>query len=404
MRSRQPRVSRSSVTSAADERARATSSHHGRPAGGDDAGALGHAGVLHHAAGHGLTVPARDLDRDPDEPDRRRRAQPDRDGELLQRGGEPAVHPGGQPRAAGLVRLARAPRRRGAPGRPGRPGRRAPARRRRRPGAAAGRRSARAARRCPAPVRADTHTAPGRARRRVRMSSSVIASTLLTTMSSGTARASISPSTTRTASIWPSGSGSEPSTTCSSRSAAATSSSVERKASTSWCGRCRTNPTVSVSVYSRPSGDCGPADGRVEGGEQRVLHQHAGAGQRVEQAGLAGVGVAGDRHARARRCGHGWTAGWPARWPCRRSPGGACSPASGCAAGRSRSWSHRDHGYRCRHRRRRGHRPAGTSTHPSRAGAAACTASGRARPGPCPPGWSRAGRRCPGSARSGRRP
>ena len=61
-------------------------------------------------------------------------------------------------------------------------------------------------------------------------------------------------STTCTALIWPSGSGSEPSTTCSSRSAAATSSSVDRKASTSWCGRCRTNPTVSVSVYSRPSG------------------------------------------------------------------------------------------------------------------------------------------------------
>src|SRR3712207_4853947 len=37
---------------------------------------------------------------------------------------------------------------------------------------------------------------------------------------------------------------------------------------------------------------------RSEGGEQRVLHQHARAGEPVEQAGLAGVGVAGDRHAR----------------------------------------------------------------------------------------------------------
>src|SRR3712207_9025805 len=65
------------------------------------------------------------------------------------------------------------------------------------------------------------------------MSSSLIASTLLTTTSSGTDDASMSWRTTCTASIWPSGSGSEPSTTCSSRSAAATSSRVERKASTS---------------------------------------------------------------------------------------------------------------------------------------------------------------------------
>ena len=40
------------------------------------------------------------------------------------------------------------------------------------------------------------------------------------------------------------------------------------------------------------------ASGGFEGREQRVLHQHAGAGQRVEQAGLAGVGVADDRDRR----------------------------------------------------------------------------------------------------------
>ena len=39
-----------------------------------------------------------------------------------------------------------------------------------------------------------------------------------------------------------------------------------------------------------------PAGGRVEGGEKRVLHQYPGTGQPVEQAGLAGVGVPGDRH------------------------------------------------------------------------------------------------------------
>ena len=57
----------------------------------------------------------------------------------------------------------------------------------------------------------------------------------------------------RTAAICDSGSACDPSTTCKIRSAADTSSRVERNASTSWCGRCRTKPTVSVSVNSRPS-------------------------------------------------------------------------------------------------------------------------------------------------------
>ena len=40
------------------------------------------------------------------------------------------------------------------------------------------------------------------------------------------------------------------------------------------------------------------ASGGFQGRKQRVLHQNAGAGQRVEQAGLAGVGVADDRNRR----------------------------------------------------------------------------------------------------------
>ena len=92
----------------------------------------------------------------------------------------------------------------------------------------------------------------------------------------------------------PPGRGATPSTTCRIRSASPTSSSVERNASTSWCGRCRTKPTVSASVNSRPSGVARPAHGRVQGGEQRVLDQHARAGQPVEQRGLARVGVSGD--------------------------------------------------------------------------------------------------------------
>ena len=40
--------------------------------------------------------------------------------------------------------------------------------------------------------------------------------------------------------------------------------------------------------------------GRIERGEQRVLRQHAGAGQRIEQGRLAGIGVADERHGRIR--------------------------------------------------------------------------------------------------------
>ncbi len=42
----------------------------------------------------------------------------------------------------------------------------------------------------------------------------------------------------------------------------------------------------------------GAPGGRVQGREQRVLDEYAGIGEPVEQRGLAGVGVAGDRHAR----------------------------------------------------------------------------------------------------------
>ena len=48
-----------------------------------------------------------------------------------------------------------------------------------------------------------------------------------------------------------------------------------------------------------PVGGLGPAHRRIQGGEQRVLDQHVGAGQPVEQRRLAGVGVAGERDARA---------------------------------------------------------------------------------------------------------
>ena len=51
-------------------------------------------------------------------------------------------------------------------------------------------------------------------------------------------------------------------------------------------------------MNARPSGVSAAAHRRVEGREQRVLDEHAGPRDAVEQARLAGVGVAGDRDAR----------------------------------------------------------------------------------------------------------
>ena len=182
-----------------------------------------------------------------------------------------------------------------------------------------------------------------------RRTSGSATSALLMTTSSGTSRARRrrrAPRGPRPAA--PRGRRREPSTTCRIRSASATSSSVERNASTSWCGRWRTKPTVSVEGVDATVGGLGPADGRVERGEQRVLDEHAGAGEPVEQRGLAGVGVAGDGHRRAPRC-----AGAPGAWcrgrsSCRRSRGAAWPSWCGSGAGRSRSSSHRGRGCRCR--------------------------------------------------------
>ncbi len=58
----------------------------------------------------------------------------------------------------------------------------------------------------------------------------------------------------RTASIWSSSVGDEASATCSTRSASATSSSVDRKASTRSCGSLPTNPTVSEITARRLPG------------------------------------------------------------------------------------------------------------------------------------------------------
>ncbi len=54
-----------------------------------------------------------------------------------------------------------------------------------------------------------------------------------------------------------------------------------------------------VGQRERPAcGRAGPAHGWVEGREERVVDQHVGTGQPIEQAGLPGIGVSGDRHRR----------------------------------------------------------------------------------------------------------
>ena len=80
------------------------------------------------------------------------------------------------------------------------------------------------------------------------------------------------------------------------RSASATSSSVARNAATSVVGRSETKPTVSERTTVVPLRQLDAAERRVERGEQAVVGEDLGAGQRVEQRRLAGIGVADQRH------------------------------------------------------------------------------------------------------------
>ncbi len=118
---------------------------------------------------------------------------------------------------------------------------------------------------------------------------------------SGISAAPISPRTSRTASICSSRSRTEASATCRIRSARATSSSVDLNASTRSWGSLRTNPTVSDTVTARPPGSTQPARQRVERRERLVGHERVRAGQGVQQRGLPGVRVAGQRDLRDAR-------------------------------------------------------------------------------------------------------
>ena len=167
---------------------------------------------------------------------------------------------------------------------------------------------------------------------------------------------------------------------------------------TSWWGSLRTKPTVSVTQHPLAAGQVEAAGGGVDGGEQAVLDQHAGVGEAVEQGRLAGVGVADDGDRRQPGPGPGLALG-PAVLgqllevglelgdPPQQAPAvdlelglAAADPGADAAGLLAEALA--------------------LAPQPGQAVAE----HGPARPGPCPPGCGRAGRRCRGSRRCGRWP
>ena len=152
------------------------------------------------------------------------------------------------------------------------------------------RRWPRAAPAIPSPVRAEmTQRVPSPGGGRCPAGSR---SSLFSTAMRGVSAASSSRSTRSTTSPCSAACGSLASTTCSSRSAVRTSSSVLLKASTKPCGSLLMKPTVSMSSAAPPLGSSQPPHRRVECGEELVLDQHARRGQAVHQRRLPRVGVA----------------------------------------------------------------------------------------------------------------
>ena len=140
-----------------------------------------------------------------------------------------------------------------------------------------------------------------------------------------------------------------------------------------------------------------PAGRRVERLEEAVVDARIGAGERVQERGLADVRVAGERDRRRLASAGAPCGGCRAACP---APRGAPSAARhGAAPGGGRSPAATRPGRACRLRRRAAR---GAATSP--ASAAGCTRAARARPGACPRRCARAGRRCRGSAACGRRP
>ena len=158
--------------------------------------------------------------------------------------------------------------------------------------------------------------------------------------------------------------GAAASMTCSSRSAAATSSSVARNAATSVVRQAIDEADGVRDEQFAAVGQPDAAHQRVERDEQGVGGDGRLAGQEVEQRRLAGVGVADQRDGRDRRpCAAARATAAAAGAPLRfRRPRPRC--AGGCAGGPPRAWFRRGPACRCR-------RPAATATRCRRRAAAA---------------------------------
>ena len=131
----------------------------------------------------------------------------------------------------------------------------------------------------PSPVRAETITEPGWAASSRRASSAAsssqrpTASALLTTSSSGRPSAPISASTVRTASIWPSKSGAEPSTTWTMQVGLAHHLEGGAEGLDHLVGQLAHEADRVGEQHRLPAGQVELAGPGVEGGEEPVLDQ-----------------------------------------------------------------------------------------------------------------------------------
>ena len=185
--------------------------------------------------------------------------------------------------------------------------------------------------------------------------------------------------------------------TCSTRSASAVSSSVARNAATSVCGRRSMNPTVSLNSSSRRSGR---STRRTSGSSVTNNAFDASAFERrqsIEQRGLAGVGIADQRHRRhvdlvAALAQLRPPAAHDVDVVLQRLHAHADAPAIRFELRFARAPA-----CRCR-------RQGATAPRSTRPGAAAGTSTARARPAACLRACARASRRCRESAACDRRP
>src|SRR3984893_4077319 len=91
-------------------------------------------------------------------------------------------------------------------------------------------------------------------------------------------------------------------------SASVTSSRGARDAEVGGGGRSEMKPTPSDMIARAPGGratrrtggQIHRPQGRIEGGEQRILRPHRSLGQRIEQRRFSGIGVADQRYYRIR--------------------------------------------------------------------------------------------------------